>query len=1391
MNPNAIIRWKVENGRLLISAASDAAFSMTNAFLAELSFQVQATAPASGSTPIAWDASSTRMNERPAPCSPTARFRCCLQAPPARWLRASAQVCSACYDGTTTRLYPFVNARVTDENGFETIDSVLIGLPDGTELEQTPSPDGMYSLYLTELASFDGGKYSLRAVDDLGLASAVATDSVGPLPAGRPATVFPVDNQTEVTVAPRLRWESFPGAAGYGVLLTERDPADGIGPFLNPANAILYINTAVTLTTELRVPAGLLQPGVEYFWAVAAMDRIADVDHAILSPIQSFTTKPVVVPPPPPPVLTAAPELLDRGYDHLTVAWTTDVLCDTRIYYDSLAAIYSDTVIVAEQATRHIVTIPDIEPQTGYYLKIASRSAAGQEVSVALPRAIYTRAAPDYDPPVFVIAPQVAHVGEDMAVLGWETDEPARATLTLTSVHGDTVIVLDQYIRERAVAVHNLQPGTVYTFSVEVYDALGNGPTVREGQLFRTKALADTKPPRLLLRPVAVADQTSVVVVWTADEPHTAVLNVRTPYGAPVGETYADNPNGVQTARIAGLQPGTVYQFLLTMTDVAGNAKTTRPFAFRTLRALDTTPPSFVRGPMVVYIGDRRVVIAWLTDEPADTYIEVRADGEFVGALSDGRLKRHHRAVLTNLRPGADYDLTIYSSDAAGNVAVFPEEGAGRAARGAGGRASTVTTAPTADVTGPVLTTAPAVATRTASSITLEWSTDEAANSVVHFGELSAARGARGSAADLTESVTLGEYVTEHSVTITGLNSGVSYSYQIGSTDPSGNGETVSEISTVVTLAQEDVTPPVFVEQPSVAAATDSRILLRWTTDEPSDSRVTYTAGSEADVFEVYSSDLVTEHVITLANLASSTAFSLTAESTDLLGNGPVSATIPASTAGQADIMPPALSDLVVRVEDTQAWISWQTNETADAYVEYGSTQSLGRIVSHVDYATEHELVLTNLSPSSQYYYRISSTDPTGNSSTTAVVSLITSSVPDTDPPSQVQGLVAESGATEVRLTWNENSEVDLAGYNVERAAAGGAFSTIASLVRLPGFLDVGVQPGTSYSYRVSAEDKAIARNIGSPSATAAAAPSLTNAPAQPAAVPFTETVSSQPRLVTTNAVANSRSVAGYTYILASDEALTQIVATAADEPEGQGSSAWKVPFRLEHEATYWWAVKAVDEAGFAGPWSAVSSFAVDTSKVVSAQMISFTAEGVRAGVVLRWEVDAPEDSRLRLSRAHSTGEPGIVAEFPAPLDPRMFIDQGAIAGERYVYTLEAVSTSGAVQHLGAVEAVAALPRSVALNGNVPNPFNPVTSISYEIPYQADVRLSVYNVAGQLVRKLVDERREAGFHAAIWDGRTATGEEAASGVYVARLQVREAAPRRAVETRVIRMVMVR
>ena len=83
------------------------------------------------------------------------------------------------------------------------------------------------------------------------------------------------------------------------------------------------------------------------------------------------------------------------------------------------------------------------------------------------------------------------------------------------------------------------------------------------------------------------------------------------------------------------------------------------------------------------------------------------------------------------------------------------------------------------------------------------------------------------------------------------------------------------------------------------------------------------------------------------------------------------------------------------------------------------------------------------------------------------------------------------------------------------------------------------------------------------------------------------------------------------------------------------------------------------------------------------------------------------------------------------------------------------------------------IPKVFHLSQNYPNPFNPETRIRFQLPKSSHVKLEIYNMLGQKIVTLIDEKRRAGYHEIAWNGRNTLGKKVPSGIYVLRLKAGE------------------
>ncbi len=94
-------------------------------------------------------------------------------------------------------------------------------------------------------------------------------------------------------------------------------------------------------------------------------------------------------------------------------------------------------------------------------------------------------------------------------------------------------------------------------------------------------------------------------------------------------------------------------------------------------------------------------------------------------------------------------------------------------------------------------------------------------------------------------------------------------------------------------------------------------------------------------------------------------------------------------------------------------------------------------------------------------------------------------------------------------------------------------------------------------------------------------------------------------------------------------------------------------------------------------------------------------------------------------------------------------------------------SPTGVVEKSGAVQ-----PEEFKLHQNYPNPFNPETSIEFQLPFISEVVLTIYNLQGHIVQRLVHTTISAGSHTVQWNGQNEAGRLAASGIYFYQIEIK-------------------
>jgi hypothetical protein len=162
----------------------------------------------------------------------------------------------------------------------------------------------------------------------------------------------------------------------------------------------------------------------------------------------------------------------------------------------------------------------------------------------------------------------------------------------------------------------------------------------------------------------------------------------------------------------------------------------------------------------------------------------------------------------------------------------------------------------------------------------------------------------------------------------------------------------------------------------------------------------------------------------------------------------------------------------------------------------------------------------------------------------------------------------------------------------------------------------------------------------------------------------------------------------------------------------------------------------------------------------------------------LAWDVGpSPDVEFFAVYRGPSAGFAPSAANYLGAVPAAAPAFEDLTGGATDWYRLAAIDSSGASSGFGpalqpsnSTDSPATPPARLALHQNVPNPFNPTTSLRYDLPGPATVTLTVYDPTGRVVRRLLSEARPAGTFVARWDGRDDDGRAVGSGVYWARLE---------------------
>lgn len=250
------------------------------------------------------------------------------------------------------------------------------------------------------------------------------------------------------------------------------------------------------------------------------------------------------------------------------------------------------------------------------------------------------------------------------------------------------------------------------------------------------------------------------------------------------------------------------------------------------------------------------------------------ASGVYGAPVDVGNVTTHQ---VTGLTGGLTYYLAVTAYDTSGNESVYSAE---------------VSKTVLADTTPPQISGVYSTGV-TASSATVNWTTNEASTTQIEYGLTTS----YGSATTLSNLL-----VTAHGQTINGLQPSTTYYYRVLSADASGNSAASTGYS-FTTAAPADTTPPV-ISNIQVTNVTASTARITWTTNEASTSQAEYGLTASYGYVTALDSNLLTTHTVNLSGLASYSTYDFRVKSRDAAGNIATSSNYTFTTSNNAPATP-------------------------------------------------------------------------------------------------------------------------------------------------------------------------------------------------------------------------------------------------------------------------------------------------------------------------------------------------------------------------------------------------------------------------------------------------------------------------------------------------------
>ncbi|MDQ7779968.1 MAG: fibronectin type III domain-containing protein, partial [Planctomycetota bacterium] len=726
---------------------------------------------------------------------------------------------------------------------------------------------------------------------------------------------------------------------------------------------------------------------------------------------------------------------------------------------------------------------------------------------------------------------------------------------------------------------------------------------------------------------------------------------------------------------VIGLENNHGYAFVVTAVDTSGNESQHSQDAYATPTG-DTTPPASPTG-IVLTPGDKQMTVRWQPNTEPDlagynVYYSASpwtlANAALIPATS-------FQYVVSGLTNGVSYSFIVTAVDTAGNESV---------------QSAAVSAIPAPDTTPPAPPTG-LVVMPGHEKVTLTWNYSLEPDIAGYNVYYSSSPWIQANPVLIPLSVAPPWY------TVMNLQNGTTYLFVVTAVDTSGNESAHSD--QVSATPTTDTTAPL---PPTGIAATPSnqRVKVGWLPNSEPDL-AGYNVYYSSSPWILANTSLIppTTTQFTVTHLTNGVTYSFVVTAVDTAGNESEYSAIVIATPTSGDTTPPAApTGLTAAAGHQQVTLVWYPNSETDLagynvyymdpaselpWIKANTSLVVPVLVPGTGYPT---YTVTGLTNGVLYYFVVTAVDTSGNeSSYSSMVQAVPTAPSDTTPPTVPTGLIATAGDGQVMLTWNANSEPDLAGYEVYMGPSPGT-KINAGLVPpspTPSYLVTGLTNGETYIFAIVAVDTTGNGSALSEPASATPGPDSTPPVAGVVNDGAQAGVDIDFQNSTTTISANwsgfsdpESGISGYEWAIGTSPGATDV---HPFQDVGMATSASTSHVMLTAGATYYVTIRATNGAGLSTAASS-DGVTVELTPPNPPMGLDVSLGPINLSLVVSWLPNDEDDiAGYRAYRSQVSGGPyalavsGLIEQAFAP----SFVDGGLTQGVTYYYVVTAVDFAG------------------------------------------------------------------------------------------------------------------